>query len=130
MAIHSGDSVTKTQERVAADVVLGLAEAAEKDTGEGAWVIVSVANEVLDLRVENDRLLRALAYLAECHAATAESEGNLKRTSQRSRKRFASICSKAAEMLEGADLPETRWGREGGPHVARDRCRRAAKDLS
>lgn len=118
-----------TQKAVPRDVILGLAEAAENNSEEGAWVIASVANEVLDLRVENERLLRALAYLAECHAATAESEGNLKRTSQRSRNRFASICSKAAQMLEGADLPETMWGREGSAQVAIDRCRRAAKDL-
>lgn len=82
------------------------------------------------IRKEHDRLLQSLSYLADCHAATAEMDGALKSTSKRRRERFATICSKAAKMLGGADLPETRLRRKESVQGILERCRLAAKDLS
>jgi hypothetical protein len=117
------------RERVEANVIQGLIEASDKDPGSGAWIVGSISREVLALREENDRVSRALLYLADCHAATAEMEGSLKRTSQRSKERFARICGKAAEMLDGVDLLETkRVRRENALESVMDRCRRAAEN--
>lgn len=43
-------------------------------------------------------------YLADCHAATAQSDGMLRSTSKAHAARFASICEKASEMLRGVRM--------------------------
>lgn len=83
------------------------------DTGEASVLYALVArlqkdgdtksaNFLLDLLQEREALRLNLAYLAECHAATAEHEGVLRRTSKYTRKRLASICDKAVDMMRGS----------------------------
>ncbi len=44
---------------------------------------------------------KAAAYLADCHAATAEQECGLKSVSKTKKKRYRDICKLAADMLQG-----------------------------
>lgn len=67
-------------------------------------------------------------WLAQCHAATAQGEGMMSRTSKSSRSRFVSICERAALMIEKRALI--------GPHVGKDdadktieRLKGAVRDL-
>jgi len=46
-------------------------------------------------------------YLADCHAATADGEGMLSRTSKGSRKRFRDICLIAQHMITGENTGVT-----------------------
>lgn len=62
-------------------------------------------------------------YLADCHAATAEIEGNMARTSKSSRRRFAAICRTAADALHGNFIKKA-----GPPEDVAERCDMAAKD--
>lgn len=78
--------------------------------------------------------MRVAAYLASCHAATAEGEGQLSRTSKASRARLKSICESAAQMMAGNDCGMP-WGavRQGGDaarKAAAERCMKAAKELA
>ncbi len=74
---------------------------------------------------------RIAAYLAECHAATAEYEGHLKGTSRSKKDRYAAICNRAADMLAGKEMPKDRSLRTTEDEVAGaiDRCLKAAEAL-
>jgi len=53
---------------------------------------------------DNEPDWKAIAlYLADCHAATAQHEGSMSRTSKSSKDRFISICEKAAGMIRNQD---------------------------
>lgn len=58
------------------------------------------------LRRENERLLEALAYLADCHAATAEKVLMTKRSSQTERLRMVKICTTSQFLLMGDSVKE------------------------
>lgn len=83
-------------------------------------------DELEQVRRERDYWRDVAAYLAECHAATAEYEGGLKRTSESSRRRFRSICEIASQaMRPGAWNERKRQSIEG----AGLRCAEAAARL-
>jgi hypothetical protein len=112
-------------EKVSDEVIVGLIQAANQEPeGSGAWIVASISQECLDLRRENERLMNGLAHLAECHAATAEHEGHLKRTSRSSRKRFKDICLNAADLLLRKGMH-----RNVDADEAISRCEEAAEDL-
>lgn len=49
-------------------------------------------------------------YLADCHAATAADDANVKSLGKFRRKRFLDIASKAAKLLDGTDIPYSFYG--------------------
>lgn len=55
-------------------------------------------------KAEMEQWKKVAFYLANCHAATASHEGNLKSTSKSRRRRYQSICMKALGMLTRKDL--------------------------
>ena len=72
-----------------------------------------------DLRKERDYWMCAAAYLASCHAATAEYDGQLSKISKSRKERFAGICHKAAEMMRPFGH---HFSRVEKPEHARERC--------
>ena len=73
---------------------------------------------------EENHWKRVAAYLASCHAATAEYDGSLKSTSKSRLKRMKSICTIAADMLEGKAIDKSlTWVTV---QKEAERCRRAA----
>ena len=80
---------------------------------------------------ECQRWKRIAAYLASCHAATAEYEGQLKRTSRSSKDRFASICQKAMDYLKGVDSPPEHFSSTHDQEIdhAIDRCKSISDKL-
>ena len=53
-----------------------------------------------DLERERDYWRNVATYLASCHAATAEYDGQLSGISRARKERFAGICHKAASMMQ------------------------------
>lgn len=53
------------------------------------------------METEAEYWKKVATWLADCHAATMEYEGNLKRTSESSRSRMITICEHATAMLSG-----------------------------
>lgn len=82
----------------------------------------------LERQVEYWRELAA--YLASCHAATAEGLAHLSRTSKYERKRHADICAMAATGLEGKWAKKHTYNQRDEVKVALDRCRDAADMLT
>lgn len=78
-----------------------------------------------DLRKERDYWRDLAAYLASCHAATAEGDGMLASASQSRKRRYAAICKTAGDAL-GGNFP--RRGQSQVEH-ARDRCYKAMRAL-
>jgi hypothetical protein len=66
------------------------------------------------------------AYLASCHAATAEYDGHLASTSQSRRKRLALVCRTAAQMMRPYGWNESK---RADPEDSRARCEEAAEAL-
>lgn len=89
----------------------------------------SDADTIARLRAENALLRDALAYAADCHAATAEFEGPLRRTSQSSRRRMAGICLRMAAILEGDFSSVPRSRSLASPERVAGRCTGAADRL-
>lgn len=83
-------------------------------------------DEVLELLAELKHFRGIAAYLASCHAATAEGEGMLKKTSNSSRGRFAGICKSAALMLQMKSFANHD---EAALAAAARRCEQAAAQL-
>lgn len=83
-------------------------------------------DEVLGLLAELKHFRGIAAYLASCHAATAEGEGMLKKTSHSSRGRFAGICKSAALMLQ---MKSSANHNEAALEAAVRRCEQAAQLL-
>lgn len=102
----------RTHDKIAAGLNEALAVAQGEDIGP-----------ILDARNEIARLERALAYLAECCAATAE--GLPSRASKSAMRRHASICERAAAFLAGSDTPR----KTHNIPVAIARCEEAARRL-
>jgi hypothetical protein len=89
------------------------------NSGEGCKALVLEAADALnDLRKDRDYWQKLAAYLAECHAATAESDGQLSRVSKYTRGRYASICESAAAGMRGTWSPRT----QSTPERAGERC--------
>lgn len=78
-------------------------------------------DEVVALLKALDTYQAATAFLADCQAATAESLP--KSASKSSRERHASICSKAAALLDGNIYV---LNHRSNPDAAQKRCLRAA----
>lgn len=92
-------------------------------------------NDVTVTKEELTQLLRELhhfqgaaAYLASCHAATAEYDGSLKSTSTGRKQRYASICEKASQLLQGACL-HAAPSDQRAVDAAIERCNKAAATL-
>lgn len=83
-------------------------------------------DEVLELLAELKHFRGIASYLASCHAATAEGEGMLKKTSHSSRGRFAGICKSAALMLQMKSFANHN---EAALDAAVRRCEQAAQLL-
>lgn len=81
-------------------------------------------DEVVQLLKAVETYQAATAFLADCHAATAESLP--KSASKSLRERLAAICRTAVGLLDGNIHVLTYRTR---PDVAQDRCRRALVDL-
>ena len=80
-----------------------------------------------ELKRERDYWRSVAAYLASCHAATAEYDGQLSTVSKSRKARFAAICQKAAEaMTPGGFVPHN----STEPDKARERCEYAVKLLA
>lgn len=62
------------------------------------------------IKKENQRLKRCLAYLASCNAATIDSLP--KSTSKGTKKRFVGLVQKSVDMLEGKWEPSSMFGRD------------------
>jgi hypothetical protein len=77
------------------------------------------------LKRERDYWRKATAYLASCHAATAEYDGGLKSTSKSRLDRLKAICATAALMLKQQWHP--RYDADGKTDIARERCEKAAR---
>jgi hypothetical protein len=73
---------------------------------------------------------RAMAlYLADCHAANAESIGDLKSTSKYNRKRLQEICKTCASLItDGSSDARLShyWHNDGVAERVADRCARLA----
>ena len=82
-------------------------------------------DEVVALLKAVDTYQTSTAYLAECHAATAE--GLPKSTSKSERARQKSICFTAARLLDG-DTSVIRH--KSGPDAAQVRCVNAANAIN
>lgn len=80
--------------------------------------------EVVQLLKAVDTYQAATAFLADCQAATAESLP--KSTSKSARTRHASICRKAAALLDGNIHA---LSHHTHPNAAQTRCLRAALDI-
>jgi hypothetical protein len=65
-------------------------------------------------------------YLADCCAATAEYDGELKSTSKVRRERLARICEKAAVAIRGGPL----MGTARSEKIVATRCEDAAQRLA
>ena len=83
-------------------------------------------NELDQARKEAEHWKKVASYLASCHAATAEYDGQLKSTSQARKNRFKSICTTAADLLEGKKLNSLSFSRTNIDEDIK-RCRSAAK---
>jgi hypothetical protein len=59
--------------------------------------------EIKSLIQERDLWKRVAIYLADCHAATAVCEGEMKSVPKARKQRYAEICRKALEYLDGGD---------------------------
>jgi len=96
---------------------------------------IQAANSVRDYGQEGElkRWKAIAAYLASCHAATAQNEGMLSSCSASRRKRLADICRHAADFLEGKDIPHapypSRDGEDGDVRHAVERCKRAVEEV-
>lgn len=77
------------------------------------------------LKRERDYWRKAAAYLASCHAATAEYDGSLKSTSKSRLDRLKNICATAVLMLTQQWHP--RYDADGKVDLARERCDKAAR---
>lgn len=79
-----------------------------------------------DLIAERDYWRNVAAYLASCHAATAEYDGTLSGVSRARKERFASICHTAAQAMQ-----TFRWAhhRYETPEDAEARCMAISKKL-
>lgn len=71
-----------------------------------------------DIKRERDYWRSVAAYLAECHAATAEYDGQLSGTSQSRKKRYAALCEKAALAMQRGFYPRA----STDPQEAQRRC--------
>jgi hypothetical protein len=85
-------------------------------------------NMEMDLRRELEYWRNVACYLAECHAATAEYDGSLKKTSGTQRSRYASICEKAADAMKPFRMSPA-YGFRTNPQLAEERCKAAAAKL-
>jgi hypothetical protein len=66
------------------------------------------------------------AYMAECHAATAEYDGNLRSMSKSRRNRLATICKKAVRFMRREAVPT--WADRQRPiEDTIERCEKAAQ---
>lgn len=80
--------------------------------------------EVVELLKAVDTYQAATAFLADCHAATAESLP--KSASKSLRERLAAICRTAVGLLDG-NVHVLKY--RSHPEAAQTRCRRALADL-
>lgn len=102
---------------ITADRIEGLAE--------NDALLISFAPQAFE---ELLRWREIALYLADCHAATAEYEGRMSRTSKSSKKRMQLICSHAAEMIRGGSpVPSYHMSYESDEPVLK-RLDEAAKD--
>lgn len=82
----------------------------------------------MTLEQERDYWRGIAAYLASCHAATAEYDGQLSGTSKARKKRYAQICEKAAQAM----TPEAGgfWPHSStDPLRSKERCEDAMRAL-
>ncbi len=84
------------------------------------------ADCINDLRKDMEYWRAVAAYLASCHAATAESDGMLKSVSESRKKRYAAICQTASQAMAGHWYSKYR---ETTVDDAGDRCRKAVEML-
>ena len=86
-----------------------------------------MSNVVHELEKQVEYWRSFAAYLASCHAATAEYDGTLKGVSRARKARFGDICLAASLGLSG------RWHKkyhsDGDVQDAIDRCNRAMKTM-
>jgi ferredoxin-NADP reductase len=83
-----------------------------------------MSESVEDLKRQVAQWKSVAAYLAECHAASAETVAEQKKSSKYEKKRHAEICKKAAMMLKHGDLVgvvDRRYAKEGFIEVI-ERC--------
>lgn len=73
---------------------------------------------IRDALAEGERWRRVAVYLADCHAASGESDGRRRSTSQSAAMRLANICDTAAKMLRG-EYVEGRHSRDTNDVLAR-----------
>ncbi len=81
---------------------------------------------------ERDYWKNATAYLADCHAATAEHECSLKSVSARKKSRYRDICRTAAGLLDHAEVV-TYWVSTRNTRTVADaasRCREVVEKAS
>jgi hypothetical protein len=89
-------------------------------------VISAFSDDAEDIARERDYWRNCAAYLASVHAANAEYDGRLSTTSKSRKKRFASICNVAAQMMRPFGWNESK---RADPEDSRQRCEEAAKTL-
>ena len=93
---------------------------------------IQMEQECQRLKDEVEYWKRVAAYLAQCHAATAEYDGSLKSVSKARCKRFQDICATAAEALRGNFQDDRKSlvprGIDDEIKSAMERCEKAAKE--
>ena len=82
---------------------------------------------IRDTLLEGYRWRKIATYFAEVHAANAEYLGSLKSTSTSNKRRFKSICERAAEMLRTSMF--TVYTRQRTFLETADRCAEAAERI-
>lgn len=80
-----------------------------------------------DQEAEIEYWRNACAYLASCHAATAEYDGKLSTTSKARAKRYADICRTAVRIFNKHWVPTISGASK--PLDAQQRCEDAMRSL-
>jgi len=76
------------------------------NSSPGNLALIEAAPTVIrELRDEVDRLTVVAAWMADCHAANAEYDAQLKSCSKSRRQRFMDIARKCASYLKGEERP-------------------------
>jgi hypothetical protein len=95
-------------------------------------------SELIELQRELDNWKRVALYLADCHAATAECIADRKSASRSDKKRFASICIDAMNLLKNPAIRMTSFSRHSSfrslsiddeSKCVIDRCRNGAERI-
>ena len=89
-------------------------------------LIAEAADALNDQRKELEYWRKVAAYLASCHAATAEYDGQLSGISRSRKERYASICHTAAQAMQPFGWSHYRYET---PEDAKARCLAAMTKL-